>query len=911
MENVFGLIPGSPSGRSSLSKRASLQLFSSRDPPPPDFDKIVSASLQTDENGDVRLPRFDRSRSDSGTEERPISSASSTSPSSSSSFPSRNDPVRSRRSSTVWDLESTSSSARRAAGGGTTWQRVEVSSLPRRPFWLSVSMSPRGMQLQQSNGWGAHGTSGVTKPLRSTQPPPSKNRSNFAVETRNSPLHRSTPPGHTTIRQTLPSVKKDKDKVGAEEEETKAKEKEAITKEDVEEENDYMMKVEFSDDQRLDDRRGVQREELPAVSSSAPQYMPSSSLLWYPRPKQIFDDVEDAAKECSPNEPLLTAGNKENTVSEGGNNDKHFTKEEEQEKRQVGGWHLPSPRLNMSEVDAKWKIPFEELQLSQEIGRGAFGICYAAKWRKATVVVKRVFPSSANEKKNMKDFLRETRILQKLRPHRNLVQLLGVCTQPPNLCIVTEYMPMGDVKSLFRRRKLSPRIKLKLALGTAAAMIHLHAENVLHCDLAARNILVSVVDGEYHAKVADFGLAKGPTFSTNFTHPQTFGPIKWMSPEALSEDRVCPKSDVWSFGVLLWELLTEKIPYGPLSLVEAGRLIVSGHLLPIPSYCPPLLCDIILDCWRRNKEERPTFEELYNRLEVIYNEADVSDWERASVKIWANSHDDYYDYDEDEDKQIEVDAGAAKQSEEGEKDENEEWEEPGPPSLTSTTRKDNCNVNISKLSSPPPNERESNESSLSLQRHSHKHSNNGNPSHINKVSNPGSPQQSSCSSPSSPPSLHSRDSLVATSSSLPSHSSSSVSKLPSEPITFEEEGAALSPRGNDVIRLHKEPHRSKAASNNSNNNDCLPQQRRPASAVDSSSRSDKCEKKKIVRWNSYRDPAVDVSLAAHSNNKDRIVRPSGTSVQSSKSFQLVSSKKAKKVKSLFLSRVGLAKNEDY
>lgn len=89
-----------------------------------------------------------------------------------------------------------------------------------------------------------------------------------------------------------------------------------------------------------------------------------------------------------------------------------------------------------------------------------------------------------------------------------------------------------------------------------------------------------------------------------------------MSPELLIDDKASTKSDVWSFGVVLWEMLTEALPYTDLGLVEAGQAIVSGQQLEIPTYCPPAFAALIKDCWKMNPDERPDFGEIYDRLEV-------------------------------------------------------------------------------------------------------------------------------------------------------------------------------------------------------------------------------------------------------------------------------------------------------
>ncbi|ELR16409.1 protein kinase domain containing protein [Acanthamoeba castellanii str. Neff] len=257
------------------------------------------------------------------------------------------------------------------------------------------------------------------------------------------------------------------------------------------------------------------------------------------------------------------------------------------------------------EMKSRWTIPYSELQLLGKIGMGDFGIVYLAKWRNSKVVVKQLFHKSKLTGSELNDFRKEMDIIMNLRPHHNLIQFFGMCDEPPDLCIVTE-------------EALSPATKLQLALDTAAGMTHLHAENILHCDLARRNILVTTSNGEYQAKVTDFGLSKRVTSGRvrhSFSHSQACGPIKWMSPEALRQNRLSKQSDVYSFGVVMWEILLEKAPYEQMDAVEAGQAIVEGKKLEIPAWAPAEYASLLSDCWHDDPALRPSFNDIYLRIE--------------------------------------------------------------------------------------------------------------------------------------------------------------------------------------------------------------------------------------------------------------------------------------------------------
>ncbi|KAL6052703.1 protein kinase [Balamuthia mandrillaris] len=268
----------------------------------------------------------------------------------------------------------------------------------------------------------------------------------------------------------------------------------------------------------------------------------------------------------------------------------------------------------------QWAIDYDELELIEEIGYGSFGVVWKAKWRNSTVVVKKFFFQTLS-KQQLEDFLHESMIMMTLRPHANVVQFLGVCLRQPNLCLVSEYIPDGDLLHLLRNNNLFLRTKLELALGIAAGMTHLHKENIVHCDLSARNCLVTrhPETREYSVKLTDFGMAIGGVKEV-FVPGSVFGPLKWMSVEAIDPclRRLSKESDVWSFGVVAWELLTNgKEPFEGMTPEQAANAILSGRRLEIPSSCPEPLEQLIESCWQEEPTKRPTFQQIYASLEEL------------------------------------------------------------------------------------------------------------------------------------------------------------------------------------------------------------------------------------------------------------------------------------------------------
>eukprot|EP01088_Endostelium_zonatum_P018247 TRINITY_DN5782_c0_g1_i1.p1 TRINITY_DN5782_c0_g1~~TRINITY_DN5782_c0_g1_i1.p1 ORF type:complete len:1000 (-),score=161.96 TRINITY_DN5782_c0_g1_i1:26-3025(-) len=266
----------------------------------------------------------------------------------------------------------------------------------------------------------------------------------------------------------------------------------------------------------------------------------------------------------------------------------------------------------------KWEIDFSELKIVKEIGKGAFGTVYLSSWRNSDVVIKQLSNQMLTPMQ-LEEFRSELRIVMNLRPHKNVVQFLGGCFTPPHLCLVTEYLPMGDLLTFLRSNKNSftMRNKMSLAFQIAAGMEHLHTEGVLHRDLAARNLLLHIDASGYVVKVSDFGLSKkGSVYSSL----NGFGPLKWMAPESLNPKKkiFTPKSDVWSFGVVVWEILTNgRIPWEGLDPMEAAWKILNGEKLQIQQDTPEKFRQVIYSCWDHDCDKRPSFKQLSGDLHTL------------------------------------------------------------------------------------------------------------------------------------------------------------------------------------------------------------------------------------------------------------------------------------------------------
>uniref|UniRef100_A0A672S8P6 Tyrosine-protein kinase n=1 Tax=Sinocyclocheilus grahami TaxID=75366 RepID=A0A672S8P6_SINGR len=211
-------------------------------------------------------------------------------------------------------------------------------------------------------------------------------------------------------------------------------------------------------------------------------------------------------------------------------------------------------------------------------------------------------------------FLAEASVMTQLR-HTNLVQLLGVIVEERgSLFIVTEYMAKGSLVDYLRSRGrtvLGGECLLKFSLDVCEAMEYLEANNFVHRDLAARNVLVS---DDNIAKVSDFGLTK----EASSTQDTAKLPVKWTSPEALREKKFSTKSDVWSYGVLLWEIYSfGRVPYPRIPLKEVVPRVEKGYKMEAPDGCPAAVYDLMKQCWTLDPAGRPSFRLLREKLQHI------------------------------------------------------------------------------------------------------------------------------------------------------------------------------------------------------------------------------------------------------------------------------------------------------
>ncbi|XP_056428014.1 tyrosine-protein kinase Fes/Fps isoform X3 [Hyla sarda] len=270
--------------------------------------------------------------------------------------------------------------------------------------------------------------------------------------------------------------------------------------------------------------------------------------------------------------------------------------------------------LNKAIVKDKWVLEHEEVILGERIGRGNFGEVFSGRLRADNMPVavktcRETLPPDLKDK-----FLSEARILKQYS-HPNIVKLIGVCTQKHPIYIVMELVQGGDFLTFLRND--GPRLKTKelirMSENAAAGMEYLESKHCIHRDLAARNCLVTEKNV---LKISDFGMSRE---EADGVYSSTGGmkqiPVKWTAPEALNYGRYSSESDVWSFGILLWEAFSlGAVPYTAMTNQQTREFIEHGSRLPAPEMCPDDIFKLMLRCWEYDPRKRPNFGTVHQEL---------------------------------------------------------------------------------------------------------------------------------------------------------------------------------------------------------------------------------------------------------------------------------------------------------
>lgn len=281
---------------------------------------------------------------------------------------------------------------------------------------------------------------------------------------------------------------------------------------------------------------------------------------------------------------------------------------------------VPPPLPNKCD----WEIDPHELDFSNSntIGKGSFGEILRACWRGTPVAIKRILPSLSDDRLVIQDFRHEVNLLVKLR-HPNIVQFLGAVTEKKPLMLITEYLRGGDLHQYLKGKgALNPSTAINFALDIARGMAYLHNEPnvIIHRDLKPRNVLL-VNSSADHLKVGDFGLSKLIRVQNShdvYKMTGETGSYRYMAPEVFKHRKYDKKVDVFSFAMILYEMLEGDPPLSSYEPYEAAKYVADGHR---PSFrakgYTPELKELTEQCWSPDMSARPSFLEILKRLEKI------------------------------------------------------------------------------------------------------------------------------------------------------------------------------------------------------------------------------------------------------------------------------------------------------
>ncbi|XP_043708770.1 uncharacterized protein LOC122658001 [Telopea speciosissima] len=269
-------------------------------------------------------------------------------------------------------------------------------------------------------------------------------------------------------------------------------------------------------------------------------------------------------------------------------------------------------------------IKNDDLEEIRELGSGTYGAVYHGKWKGSDVAIKRIkascFAGRPSERERLiADFWKEALILSSLH-HPNVVSFYGIVRDGPDgsLATVTEFMVNGSLKQFLQKkdRTIDRRKRLILAMDAAFGMEYLHGKNIVHFDLKCENLLVNMRDPQRPVcKIGDLGLSK--VRQHTLVSGGVRGTLPWMAPELLSgkSNMVTEKIDVYSFGIIMWELLTGEEPYANMHCASIIGGIVNNTLRPqVPTWCDPEWKSLMESSWASDPAERPSFSEISQRL---------------------------------------------------------------------------------------------------------------------------------------------------------------------------------------------------------------------------------------------------------------------------------------------------------
>jgi len=262
---------------------------------------------------------------------------------------------------------------------------------------------------------------------------------------------------------------------------------------------------------------------------------------------------------------------------------------------------------------AQWKVNFQDLEFGERIGKGNFGEVYRGTWLGTDVAIKKLF--FVNDDFMQKYIEREMDTLTCLN-HPNIVQLMGLCIGMEDMYIITEFINGGDLRSKLKDKNIEMDWKVRIGIlrDIALAMNYLHTKGIIHRDLKSHNLLVA---DDWKVKVCDFGLARtAPEGEEQKGGMTIVGTNEWMAPEVATGESYDNSADVFSFGMVIYELITRDKP--PVrKLRDCYAFKPDEHKSQIPADTPPALWDLLCECAATLPKDRPDFGAVVKSLKSI------------------------------------------------------------------------------------------------------------------------------------------------------------------------------------------------------------------------------------------------------------------------------------------------------
>ncbi|CAK8577693.1 unnamed protein product [Lathyrus sativus] len=276
-------------------------------------------------------------------------------------------------------------------------------------------------------------------------------------------------------------------------------------------------------------------------------------------------------------------------------------------------------KVTAVETAEEWNVDLCKLYIGLRFAYGAHSRLYHGKYEGDQHVAVKLIRVPDDDENGMlaakleKQFITEVTLLSRLH-HQNVLKFVAASRNPPVYCVITEYLSEGSLRAYLHKlegKTMSLQNLIAFSLDIAHGMEYIHSQGVIHRDLKPENVLINE---DFHLKIADFGIACEEAYCDLLAYDP--GTYRWMAPEMIKRKHYGRKVDVYSFGLILWEMFTGRIPYEDMTPIQAAFAVVYKNSRPvIPLNCPPAMRALIEQCWSLNPDKRPEFWQVVKVLE--------------------------------------------------------------------------------------------------------------------------------------------------------------------------------------------------------------------------------------------------------------------------------------------------------